>query len=315
MLLRHLLLIGMCSQMAQADLRLMYAGTDPSDREPREYHLFSAEASTARELTNTGLLAGALHGDFGSLSWSPDGRAALFAAFWFDGALSGSDIFLQRVDWPDPVNLTNSAAVDLYPSWSPDGECIVFCSDLDGQGFRNLDVYTMNLDGSRLINITGTRLLPELFPAWAPGGERIAYVADRGGAGSQVSSVTLRTMKKELVAELPGDSVDISWSPDGSQLAFASVRDGNFDIYLVGLHGGEVTNLTSSRATEFSPAWSPDGAWIAFASDATFDRGESGGLSGVPNHDIFAMRIDGTGLVNLTNEPMADSSVSPLDRR
>jgi len=59
------------------------------------------------------------------------------------------------------------------------------------------------------------------------------------------------------------------WSPDGRQLAFLSNRDGENQIYLMRLDGGEANRLTEGKRGVQSFEWSPDGKQIAFlAADA-----------------------------------------------
>ena len=55
------------------------------------------------------------------------------------------------------------------------------------------------------------------------------------------------------------------WSPDGSQLAFASDRDGKRQIYLIAPQGGEARQLTKSETAVAAFHWSPDGKQIAYA--------------------------------------------------
>ena len=61
------------------------------------------------------------------------------------------------------------------------------------------------------------------------------------------------------------------WSPDGTRIAFHSVRSGHGDIWVMGANGTGQTNLTNSflpaTSNEHSPAWSPDGSRIAYSSD------------------------------------------------
>ena len=64
----------------------------------------------------------------------------------------------------------------------------------------------------------------------------------------------------------PEFSESPTWSPDGSFLAFASNRDGNFEIYVRRVGGGEPVNVTKDPGQDFQPAFSPDGNWIAFVS-------------------------------------------------
>jgi Tol biopolymer transport system component/serine/threonine protein kinase len=57
-----------------------------------------------------------------------------------------------------------------------------------------------------------------------------------------------------------------SFSPDGTQIAFASggEKGDNIDIWLKIVGEAEARRLTTDPAAEDSPAWSPDGAQIAF---------------------------------------------------
>ena len=53
-------------------------------------------------------------------------------------------------------------------------------------------------------------------------------------------------------------------SPDRTQLAFASNRSGFWDLYVMDLQSGEVTQVTNSPAYDSAPSWSPDSKWLAF---------------------------------------------------
>ena len=58
-----------------------------------------------------------------------------------------------------------------------------------------------------------------------------------------------------------------SWSRDGTRIAFASDRSGNYDIWEVELATGAVRQITKNPANDFGPAWSPVNTTIAFVSD------------------------------------------------
>ncbi len=53
-------------------------------------------------------------------------------------------------------------------------------------------------------------------------------------------------------------------SPDGRNVAFASERDGNWDIYLLDVASGAESRLTDDSSPDMSPSWSPDGTRIAY---------------------------------------------------
>ncbi|WP_455591802.1 S41 family peptidase [Bacteroides sp.] len=55
------------------------------------------------------------------------------------------------------------------------------------------------------------------------------------------------------------------WSPDGKQIAFASDRNGNFDLFVMPATGGAAQRLTTNSATELPSAFTPDGKYVLFS--------------------------------------------------
>ena len=96
------------------------------------------------------------------------------------------------------------------------------------------------------------------------------------------------------------DAVDFdpSWSPDGSRIAFSSVRDGAAEIYVMSADGSAQTRLTDKEARNYYPSWSPDGSLIAFTS------------YGDGNAEIYVMNADGSAQTRLTNNEAVDSRPS-----
>jgi TolB protein len=72
------------------------------------------------------------------------------------------------------------------------------------------------------------------------------------------------------------------------KIAFSSIRDGNYEIYVMNAGGSGQTNLTNNPAIDQTSGWSPDGTKLAFTSNR--DGGQ----------DIYAMNADGSGVVRLT---------------
>jgi Tol biopolymer transport system component len=64
----------------------------------------------------------------------------------------------------------------------------------------------------------------------------------------------------------PGSSEWPTWSPDGAVFAFASNRNGNFEIYVRRVEGGQEVNVTNDPAEDYQPAFSPSGDSVAFVS-------------------------------------------------
>lgn len=78
------------------------------------------------------------------------------------------------------------------------------------------------------------------------------------------------------------------------KIAFASDRDGDFEIYAVNADGTGLAKLTDNASNEFAPAWSPDGRSLAFGSDRD------------GNAEIYVMNANGSGITRLTNDPTDD---------
>jgi eukaryotic-like serine/threonine-protein kinase len=114
-------------------------------------------------------------------------------------------------------------------------------------------------------------------PARSPGKHHYGMVAAAvtllvllaGGAAWWRSTRTVPEPAKEVtvvpLTAHPGDERDPSFSPDGSQVAFAwGPEGGTPDIYVKLVGPGEPIRLTNTPEDERMPQWSPDGRWIAF---------------------------------------------------
>lgn len=79
-----------------------------------------------------------------------------------------------------------------------------------------------------------------------------------------------RPLGREVVpfTSLPGQEVAPTFSPDGSQIAFAwngeTGDDERFDLYVKSVGSERLLRLTHQPSRWITPAWSPDGSSIAF---------------------------------------------------
>jgi Tol biopolymer transport system component/DNA-binding winged helix-turn-helix (wHTH) protein len=74
-----------------------------------------------------------------------------------------------------------------------------------------------------------------------------------------------------------GSQSEPAWSPDGTRLALTSDRNGNADIWVLGVNDASAVQLTTSNAHDWQPDWSPDGQSIVYRSERA-----GGGLYVVP---------------------------------
>ncbi|HEU4889213.1 MAG TPA: protein kinase [Thermoanaerobaculia bacterium] len=103
---------------------------------------------------------------------------------------------------------------------------------------------------------------PELFPTLSPDGQTFAYVsAQSGNRDIYTQRVDGRTAIN-ITSDSPADDSEPAFSPDGSQIAFHSERDGG-GIFVMGVTGESVRRLTDNGN---NPSWSPDGTRIVVSS-------------------------------------------------
>jgi Tol biopolymer transport system component len=97
-----------------------------------------------------------------------------------------------------------------------------------------------------------------------------------------------------------------SWSPDGRRIAFQGCPNVNLPscgIWVIDADKGNAVQLTSTRFDAVAgdgPSWSPDGTKLAFT------RGTVPCGDPACGGDVHVMNADGTGIVNITNDPAED---------
>jgi len=122
---------------------------------------------------------------------------------------------------------------------------------------------------------------------WLPGA--IAS-PDLGGNAAEPS--------REPTSDGPGEVVSDSTpepSPGPGRLAFASNRDGDYEIFLVDADGSNLEQITFNDTFDFDPDWSPDAEWLVYASSAGGDP------------EIMVMRVDGSEARQLTDNTARDA--------
>jgi TolB protein len=117
-----------------------------------------------------------------------------------------------------------------------------------------------------------------LDPAWSPSGKAIVFSrrGDRSFTTSTaVSPARLFRLQVEtgtvvrLTQTVSGNGdVNPVYSPNGAQIAFASDRSGNKDVYLLDVASDNVSRVTRDQKHNYEPSFSPDGTALVFVSAA-----------------------------------------------
>src|SRR3989442_11060242 len=94
---------------------------------------------------------------------------------------------------------------------------------------------------------------------------------------------------------------DPAFTPDGSRIAFVSLRDGNAEIYVMNADGTGSTRITNDPQPDGRPAFTLDGQSLVFHSARTAGK-----------QQIWAVNLDATALTQLTRDSVTESpTVSP----
>jgi hypothetical protein len=91
--------------------------------------------------------------------------------------------------------------------------------------------------------------------ALSPDGTQFAFGRVESGT-AQISVVDLARRSERRLAS-PGWNWVPKWHPDGSQVGFASLRKGDFDVYVAGIDGGGAEGLLTGDTDETLVGWVP----------------------------------------------------------
>lgn len=185
------------------------------------------------------------------------------------------------------------------PSGPLAGKVVAFTSALDlvpgndggGDGLRG-GIYVVGADGSaarkiitypnlRRSAVAHTFQEPDDHPSISPDGRRIAWTSNRADTSTGVLDGKINW--DVWVADINGENAkrltfgagldsEPTWSPDGSQIYWATGTDpffghGDLDIWRMNADGSGKTPIIAGPKPEFEPDVSPDGQRVAFTRD------------------------------------------------
>jgi uncharacterized repeat protein (TIGR01451 family) len=208
---------------------------------------------------------------------------------------------------PDTSNNSSTASVTVaaVPILQKLNGLIAFDRFFSGLVSQPSGIYTVKPD------LTDEKLFPGIptnsnagIPEWSPDGSRLAFqIFDDGSNQIKVINAD-GTGLLTLADNVSGRNRGITWSPNGSQIAYIGSGGPSEDtldtIHIANADGSGSYRLPGSPASLWAVDWSPDGTKFVF-SDAV---------------ELFAINTDGTGKQQLTTvQQTQDGSTADQDPR
>lgn len=224
-------------------------------------------------------------------NYTPDGQKIVFTS----DRTGDDEIFIMDENGSNPRNLTNNPGLrDWFPIVSPSGAHIAYWKEYVAG--LSPQLYIMNIDGSGKTVLSDTSAVYPEPHVFSPSGSLLAYAATTA-YGPKIYVVKSDGTGRHVLTTDQAREIRPRFMCDDLHVIFDTMRDGNWEIYKIGVDGAAPTNLTNNAASDFVHQLSPDCSKILFTSDRT------------GNSDIFIMNaVDGSGLLQLTNNPGPDES-------
>ena len=229
---------------------------------------------------------------------SPDGSTLAFIRYEKVGI---SDVYVVPMAGGEPRRLSNWDTAIYGLSWTPDGREIVYSVDEPtASRLWRINVITATpARGSPIADIPTAARYPSISRPTAGRPTRLAFQTIAQDVDLHLIDLDARPMNDTLESLPFSNSTRMEgsarFSPDGSRIAFASLRSGTPEVWVAQRDGSGLQQVTSlGAAGVMLGEWSPDGTRIAFEA----------AVSG--NTDVYLVGADGGHLRRLTTEPSMD---------
>ena len=234
-------------------------------------------------------------------TWSPDSRRVI--------AEVGSDTVVATRNAPSKTeSFGEKPAWVNTPDWSPQGDSVAFSAHTPrAEGERaTWGIYTCDSEGKNYNRILNDAKNPEYSPA----GDRIAFTLYKSGTPERIAVADADGSNPTVVGGGGLQQTDLSWDPQGHQIAYDTYKDGRYQLRITDITGRKDRVISDGQGGLYkdrTPEWSPDGNTIMFERHNRV----------VPQSDLWTMDLKTGQQKQLTSLPgrTYDATWSPDGRR
>ena len=215
-------------------------------------HLVPREGGLPKKITDFATAAG-------SPRFLPDSQRLIVSV----ERNEADQLLLTDIHGSWPRALTTDTTGDHWDARpSPDGKSILYTlrrfDDLN-----RLDIVLLELESGKSLTLYGKASTRALSAKWSPDGAWIAFIAQE----TEREEIYLVRPNGEGLHPLTNAGQDVfqfEWAPAGNQMAVVFNRGGAFDLSLVNVDTGEISDLRSGLGIHSNPNWAPNGSFITY---------------------------------------------------
>jgi Tol biopolymer transport system component len=203
-------------------------------------------------------------------AWASDGASVVVSR-----KVTSSHVMAANPSTFEKVQITDGDAKDYYPRCSPDGRWVAF--------FRKEPSASMGAVGTHLC-VMPTAVLPtaakspvttldlgDLVPtvanwmfAWSPDGANLVFTADDGTGNVDLYRIPREGGHPDRITVAPGLDAIPDWSPDGQQISYTRLAEGETQIWSIPATGGIPVQITHHQGASEVSIWAPDSDHLAY---------------------------------------------------